>query len=284
MTPNRNWKSRLVGPLRDRLTKVRMARPYRVEVVAEARRFEGAIAVVTGASGTIGRAIALRLAAEGAEVFAVGRDLDRLNSVLAEIRAFGGVGHATVVDLAQDDQIKSFFDGLNRVDILVNCAGGSARDSHGPIWSQTMAVVDSVLASNLRAAIGCTMAASAKMIEQRSGRIVNVGSVLGAHGKANFADYGASKAGLVGYTKSAAIELGRHGVTINTVSPGIVQRGEPTLRQLDRVGATNVLDRPGTAEDIAEAVAFFASSAADFITGQDLAVDGGRSLGLRGDA
>ena len=121
------------------------------------------------------------------------------------------------------------------------------------------------------------------MIAQRSGRIVSVGSIIGSSGKAGFADYAASKAGLTGYMRSAAIELGPYGVTVNLVSPGIVPRGQPTAGELERVKRTNVLGDVGHEEDVAEAVGFLASPRARFITGQELAVDGGRSLGLRGD-
>jgi 3-oxoacyl-[acyl-carrier protein] reductase len=259
-----------------------MARPYVVRL-DQPPELDGMVAVVTGGSGAIGRAISLRLAISGAEVYVLGRSAERLNAVVSEIRDHGGTSHAVQVDLDDDEAVTRFFASLQTVDILVNCAGGSARSAHAPVWDQTLEVVDRILSANLRAAISCVRAAAPKMIAQRSGRIISVGSIIGGAGKGRFADYAAAKAGLTGYMKSAAIELGPFGVTVNLVSPGIVQRGQQTEDELERVRRTNVLGDIGREEDIAEAVGFLASPRARFITGQELAVDGGRSLGLRGD-
>jgi 3-oxoacyl-[acyl-carrier protein] reductase len=259
-----------------------MARPYVVRLDSPPE-LEGMVAVVTGGSGSIGRAISLRLAISGAEVHVLGRSTARLDEVVGEIRELGGTAHAAQVDLEDDEAVTRFFASLPTVDILVNCAGGSARGEHAPVWEQSLEVVDRILSVNLRAAVSCVRAATPKMIAQRSGRIISVGSVIGSTGKARFADYAAAKAGLTGYMKSAAIELGPFGVTVNLVSPGIVPRGRPTQDELERVKRTNVLGAIGREEDVAEAVGFLASPRAWFITGQELAVDGGRSLGLRGD-
>jgi len=273
---------RVLTRLRRRLTKVEMARPYVVRV-DPSPELHGLLAVVTGGSGAIGRAISLRLALSGAAVHVVGRSTARLDAVVAEIRGHGGTAHVARVDLEDDEAVARFFASLPRVDILVNCAGGSARGEHAPVWDQSLDVVDRILAVNLRGAISCVRAATPKMIDQRSGRIISVGSIIGSAGKAGFADYAAAKAGLTGYMRSAAIELGPYGVTVNLVSPGIVPRGQPTQDELERVKGTNVLGAVGHEEDVAEAVGFLASPRARFITGQELAVDGGRSLGLRGD-
>ena len=176
-----------------------------------------------------------------------------------------------------------FFASLPTVDILVNCAGGSARGEAAPVWDQSLEVIDRMLSVNLRAAISSVRAAAPKMMAQGSGRIISVGSIIGSAGKARFADYAAAKAGLTGYMKSAAIELGPFGITVNLVSPGIVPRGRPTQGELERLKETNVLGAVGHEEDVAEAVGFLASPRARFITGHELVVDGGRSLGLRGD-
>lgn len=264
-------------------TKVVMARPYEVRLDPPPE-LAGQVAVVTGGSGAIGRAISLRLAISGAEVYILGRTAAALESVVGEIRGLGGTAHVARIDLEDDEAVTAFFETLQRVDILVNCAGGSARGDHAPVWDQSLEVIDRILAVNLRAAIACVRAVSPKMIAQRSGRVITIGSVIGNHGKARFADYAAAKAGLAGYMKSAAIELGPFGVTVNVVSPGIVPRGTPTQDELERVKRTNVLGGVGHEEDVAEAVGFFASPRAGFITGQELAVDGGRSLGLRGDS
>lgn len=283
MLRGRGLKKKLLGPFKRRLTKVEMARPFVLALDREARQLVGKIAIVTGASGAIGRAIVLRLASEGATVHALGRSKDKLRAVVDEVAANGGKAIAVSIDLEDDAAITAFISGLDRVDVLINCAGGSARGEYAPVWEQSLDVIDRILRVNMRAAIACTNAAARKMVAQRSGRIVSVGSVIGGHGKAKFADYSASKGGLHAYMLSAAIELGEYGVTVNTVSPGIVPRGTPTVEELDRIRRTNVLRQICHEEDIAEAVCFLSGPRAGFITGQNLAVDGGRSLGLRGD-
>jgi len=278
----RGLTNRVLSRVRRRPAKVEMARPYVVRLDTPPE-LDGLLAVVTGGSGAIGRAISLRLAISGAEVYVLGRSIARLDEVVGEIREHGGTAHAAQVDLEDDEAVRTFFASLPKIDILVNCAGGSARREHAPVWDQSLEVVDRILSVNLRAAISCVRAAAPKMIARRSGRIISVGSIIGSTGKARFADYAAAKAGLTGYMKSAAIELGPFGVTVNLVSPGIVPRGTPTQEELERVKRTNVLRAIGREEDVAEAVGFLASPRARFITGQELAVDGGRSLGLLGD-
>lgn len=278
----RAWTKRALTKVMGRPMTVELARPYELRLDGPPE-LDGLLAVVTGGSGAIGRAISLRLAISGAEVHVLGRSIEKLEAVVGEIREHGGAGHVAVVDLEDDEAVTTFFESLPTVDILVNCAGGSARGDHAPVWDQSLEVVDRILSVNLRAAISCVRAATPKMIAQRSGRIISVGSVIGNHGKARFADYAAAKAGLTAYMKSAAIELGPYGVTVNLVAPGIVPRGRPTEDELERLKRTNVLGAIGREEDVAEAVGFLASPRAGFITGQELAVDGGRSLGLRGD-
>ncbi|MCD2441004.1 SDR family oxidoreductase [Agromyces sp. SYSU K20354] len=274
--------SRVLTRLGRMPSRVEMARPYVVSVDSPAE-LDGLVAVVTGGSGAIGRAISLRLALSGAEVYVLGRSTTKLDAVVSEIREHGGSAHIAQVELEEETAVTRFFASLPTVDILVNCAGGSARGEHAPVWDQSPEVIDRILAINLRAAISCVRAVTPKMIAQQSGRIISVGSVIGGRGKARFADYAAAKAGLSGYLKSAAIELGPFGITVNVVSPGIVPRGQPTQAELERLKRTNVLGDIGHEEDVAEAVGFLASPRARFITGQELAVDGGRSLGLRGD-
>ena len=278
----RTLAGRVLAKVRRPPARVEMARPYVVRVDSPPE-LAGMRAVVSGGSGAIGRAISFRLASSGAEVYVLGRDLARLEAVVDEIRAGGGTAHAAQVDLLDDTALTDFFASLATIDILVNCAGGSARGDHAPVWEQSLHVIDRILSVNLRAAIACVRAVAPKMMAQGSGRIISVGSIISGAGKAGFADYAAAKAGLSGYMKSAAIELGPSGVTVNIVSPGIVPRGRLTQEELDRLTQTNVLGAVGHEEDVAEAVGFLASPRAGFITGQELAVDGGRSLGLRGD-
>ncbi|SFR90409.1 3-oxoacyl-[acyl-carrier protein] reductase [Microbacterium sp. cf046] len=278
----RRFTDRVRATLRRKPALVEMARPYVVRVDSPPE-LGGLRAVVTGGSGAIGRAVALRLASSGAEVHVLGRTPATLDAVVAEAREHGGAAHAARVDLQDDAAVADFFASLPAVDILVNCAGGSARGESAALWDQSPEVIDRVLAVNLRGAISSVRAVAPKMIAQRSGRIISVGSIIASAGKARFADYAAAKAGLAGYMRSAAIEFGPYGVTVNLVSPGIVPRGRVTDAELDRVKRTNVLGAIGHEEDVAEAVGFLASPRARFITGQELIVDGGRSLGLRGD-
>ena len=141
-----------------------MARPYVVRVDPPPE-LHGLLAVVTGGSGAIGRAISLRLALSGAEVHVLGRSTARLDAVVDEIREHGGTAHAAQVDLEDDEAVARFFASLPTVDILVNCAGGSARGEHAPVWDQSLDVVDRILAVNLRGAISCVRAAAPKMID-----------------------------------------------------------------------------------------------------------------------
>ncbi|MBA8921002.1 SDR family NAD(P)-dependent oxidoreductase [Nesterenkonia jeotgali] len=279
----RRLRARITSPIKRRLTKVSMARVYEVNVSPNRRELDGKVALVTGATGTIGRAIILRLVLEGATVIGIGRSLEKLNSLSDEVSSLGGTFTPMQVDLEDDAALSVALYSVARIDILVNCAGGSTRSEHAPVWEQSLDVVDRILRINLRAAITCTRAVAAKMVDQGYGRIISIGSIIGDHGKARFSEYAASKAGLRGYMKSAAIELGAHGITANLVSPGIVPRGARSHDELARIRETNVMGAICSEEDIAEAVLFFASDRSSFITGQDLAVDGGRSLGLRGD-
>lgn len=146
-----------------------------------------------------------------------------------------------------------------------------------------MSVIDEVLTSNLRVTIATVAAASRRMVEHKSGRIVCLSSVIGNHGKAKFSGYAAAKAGITGFVRSAALELGPQGIRINVVSPGQIPRGELNVDQIQWQRSSNVLGDIGAHEDIAEAVSFLVGAGGRFITGHNLVVDGGRSLGLRGE-
>lgn len=243
-------------------------------------RFSGMRVVVTGGSGAIGSAVCMRFAMGGAEVLAAGR------SHSAYERAFhdGGVGflELDVTDEASVEKAFSLLDG--KLDVLVNCAGGSARGGAKPLREQSIETVDRMLEVNLRGSLLCSRAACRIMADARKGCIVNVSSVIGLRGKANFAEYGAAKAGISGYTRSLALEMGPYGVRVNCVSPGFIQRGTFGEKTRQYNVSSNCLGAVGCAEDVAGAVAFLASDEAAFITGQDLCVDGGRSLGLMGDS
>ena len=260
--------------------------PYEIRLAA-ADRLKGQVAVVTGGSGAIGRSICCHLAAEGATVYVGGTSEARMGEVVAEIVALGGRAYPQKLDVTSEAAITAAFAAIagqqGRIDILVNCAGGSAREDYGPIIAQKTSVIDNILAVNLRGAILCVREAAKVMVAGKYGRIINVSSVIGDRGKANFAEYAASKAGVIAFTKSIAMELGQYGITANCVSPGIVQRGEITAAALEHLKTTNWLGGYGKPEDIATMVAYLASDQAAFITGQNMIVDGGRSLGLKGD-
>lgn len=264
--------------------RIETTRAYVLGISGNSKPLAGKIAVVTGGSGALGRAIVHRLAAEGATVYALGRNRDRLSEVVSEASTLGGDVHPASVDLADEAALEAFFSGLSGLDILVCSAGGSERNANAPIWKQSMAVIDEVLTSNLRATIATVAAASRRMVEAKSGRIVCLSSVIGDHGKANFSGYAAAKAGITGFVRSAALELGAQGVRINAVSPGQIPRGELDVDQVKWQRSSNVLGEIGAHEDIAEAVSYLVGEGGRFVTGHNLIVDGGRSLGLRGEA
>jgi 3-oxoacyl-[acyl-carrier protein] reductase len=239
----------------------------------------GQVALVTGASQGIGRAIAATLAANGASVGLVARSADKLKTVAEEITAAGGKAEVLPCDVSQPEAIEQVIADVmgkhERLDILVNNAGVT-RDTLLPRMSD--AEWDEVLATNLRAPFLFMRAASRPMMQQRYGRIINVASVSGLIGNPGQANYSASKAGLVGLTKTVAKELAGRKVTVNAVAPGFIASDMtdalgPAL--LDEVKKRVPAKRLGQAAEIAEAVLFLASPTSGYITAQTLVVDGG---------
>ncbi|HEX2770382.1 MAG TPA: 3-oxoacyl-[acyl-carrier-protein] reductase [Geobacteraceae bacterium] len=237
------------------------------------------VAVVTGASRGIGRSISLALAAEGARVVAFDLDLGETEKVTEEIRALGVDALAVQgnVTIAADAErmIEAAVEKFGRVDILVNNAG-ITRD--GLLLRMKDEEWDAVLNVNLKGAFLCSRAAAKVMMKQRYGRIINIASVVGQMGNAGQANYCASKAGLMGLTKSNARELAKRNVTVNAVAPGFIATAmtdalpEKTRQEL---AAQIPLERLGTAEDIANAVLFLAAERSGYITGQVIGVNGG---------
>ena len=276
---------RLGSFLRKRYASFNVTRPYIIKV-DEHQELKGKVAVITGGSGAIGRACAFRLAAEGAKVYVCGSRPDSAKPVVDEITAAGNLAIAKQLNVLDARYIKSTFDEIaaennGHFDILVYSAGGSARGNANTIVSQDIGVIDEVLNVNLRGALICAKEAAKYMIENKSGRIINITSVIGLQGKAGFSEYAASKGGSIAFIKSLAQELGPYGITVNGVAPGIVKRGVLMYNSLDHLGKTNWMNSFGKPEDIAAAVYFLCKEEASFITGQNLAVDGGRSLGLK---
>jgi 3-oxoacyl-[acyl-carrier protein] reductase len=240
----------------------------------------GRTAIVTGGGRGIGRAIALALAAAGADVaVAVSRDLAAAEEVAGEVRALGRRATARRADVSQAEQAEELVAAtvheFGKVDILVNNAG-ITRD--GLIMRMSESDWDAVIDINLKGTFHCTKAAVRRMVRQRSGRIVNITSVMGITGNGGQANYAASKAGMIGLTKSTAKEVGSRGITCNAVAPGWVrtQMTESLPEELSRRALEQIpLGRLGEPEDVAGLVVFLASDAASYITGQVIVVDGG---------
>lgn len=249
-----------------------------ISVARPTESFSGQIVVVTGGSGAIGSAICRRFAAAGAKVLAAGRSRSSFDAALG---GCSGIEFLEI-DVANEDSISRAFASLGSgLDVLVNCAGGSARLESTVLRNQCLDVVDRMLALNLRGSLLCSREAC--RIMKGNGCIINVSSVIGLRGKAGFTEYAAAKAGVSGYTRALALEMGPLGIRVNCVSPGYIPREGLGARQLEYVRRTNCLNTVACADDVAGAVVFLASDEARFITGQDLCVDGGRSLGLMGD-
>lgn len=243
-------------------------------------KLQDRVAIVTGAGRGIGAAIARTLAQEGGKVVVnYSRSAEAAEQVTAEIVAAGGEAIAVQADVADPQQVEALFkaalDRFGRVDILVNNAG-ITRDKL--LLRMSVEDWDAVLNTNLRGAFLCVKAIAPLLLKQKGGVIVNVGSVIGKVGAAGQINYSASKAGLVGLTKSTAKELGSRNIRVNAVAPGFIETDmtealkpearEAALKQIP-------LGRLGTAEDVAQVVAFLCSDAAAYIQGEVIAIDGG---------
>jgi 3-oxoacyl-[acyl-carrier protein] reductase len=237
------------------------------------------VAIVTGASRGIGRTIALALAAQGAKVVASARNAEALKSLVDEIENKGGQATAVVGDVAVEADAAKLIEeavaSFGRVDILVNNAG-ITRD--GLLLRMKSEDWDAVLDTNLKGTFLCVRAVAKIMSKQRSGRIINISSVVGEMGNAGQVNYCASKAGMLGLTKSVARELARRNVTVNAITPGFIlteMTDDMTDKAREAMTDQIPLGRPGESEDVANAVLFLASDQSAYITGQVLGVNGG---------
>ena len=241
---------------------------------------DGKVALVTGASRGIGRAIALKLAAEGARVaINYAGNTAKAEEVKAEIEKNGGQAILVQADVADSAAVEAMVnatvEAFGQIDILVNNAG-ITRD--GLMMRMKDEDFDAVINTNLKGVFYCTKLVSKLMMKKRSGRIINMASVVGLMGNAGQTNYAAAKAGVIGFSKSAAKELAARGITVNMVAPGFIDT-DMTAAMTDKAKEMTLtgipLNRMGTPEDVANAVAFLVSDNASYITGQVINVDGG---------
>ncbi len=243
-------------------------------------QLDGKVALVTGASRGIGRSIALMLAARGADiVINYAGNTEAAEQTKAEVEALGRKALVVKADVgdtvACEKMLEDVVAAMGKIDILVNNAG-ITRDTL--LMRMKEADWDAVLTTNLKSVYNCTKAAIKYMMKARSGRIVNISSVVGAMGNAGQANYAAAKAGILGFTKAVAKETASRGITVNAVAPGFIATDMTAVlsdKVVDNLKAGIPMGRLGAPEDIAKAVAFLVSDDAAYITGQTLHVNGG---------
>jgi 3-oxoacyl-[acyl-carrier protein] reductase len=242
-------------------------------------KLEGRVSVVTGASQGIGEAIALSLAQEGAEVVLVDIQAEKLNEVIAKIESSGGRAASYCVDVSRFDQITevvgTIIDKHNKIDHLINNAG-ITRDNL--LMRMKEEEWDSVIAVNLKGVFNFSKAVIRHMVSNRYGRIVNISSVVGLMGNVGQSNYSASKAGVVGFTKSLAREVAPRGITVNAIAPGYITTSmtENLPESITKMFVDLIpMKRFGSPEEIAQAVKFLLSDDSSYITGQVIGVNGG---------
>lgn len=272
--------------LRKRYASFSLKKNYIVQH-SDVQTLGGKVAIVTGGSGLIGRSCSVILASQGAIVYVAGTRNETIEPVVKEIIGLGFKAHALVLNVMDAVDIESKFaivakNNNGHIDILVNSAGGSARGKKNNIVDQDVDIIDWMINLNLRGSILCAKYAAKYMINNHWGRIIDIASTNGVQGNSGYSEYAASKGGTIAFSKSFAKEVAEFGITVNTVSPGVVFHGELSPERVNSLSNSNYVHRPGYAEDIAYAVSYFCSEQAAFVIGQNLIVDGGRSLGLKG--
>jgi len=238
------------------------------------RDLEGKVALVTGATSGIGRATAVQLAAQGATVIVHGRDVSRGVAVVAEIENGGGTARFVGADLGEPAEALRLAEEVGDVDILVNNAGFAW---FGPSAELDAKTLDQLFAANVQAPYLLVSVLAPKMVARGHGVIINVASRAGTVGQPNTAAYGATKAALASFARSWAAEYGPAGIRVNSVSPGPVYTNAAARELFDSLAETTVLGRPGEPQEIAEVIGFLASPRASYLTGTNIAVDGGRA-------
>lgn len=250
-------------------------------------KLDGRVAIVTGGGYGIGRAIALTLAGEGADVVVVDINSETAKGVADQIKAMGRRALAVKTDVSKSKEVNEMVQivlrDMGKVDILVNNAGGGARERSSEFKDSTEEVWHLVIGRNLFGTLNCSRAVINHMIERRSGKIVNLSSYVALTGGVGAVEYSAAKGGIISFTKSLAKEVGKYNINVNCVAPGIIQHtyalGQIPKETLDKlITAKPVLPRLGEPEDIANAVLFLVSDDASFITGQNYPVCGGSSI------
>ena len=255
-----------------------VARYFHAELKILMKRAQDKVVIITGGASGIGRVSALRFGAEGATVVIWDIDAAKAEATRAEIAAQGGQAVAAVVNTTQPEQVaaaaQAVQDQFGRIDVLINNAG-ITRDA--TLRKMTLAQWQQVLDVNLTGVFICTQAVAPFMEARQSGRIINTSSVVGLYGNFGQANYAATKAGLIGLTKTLARELGKYSITVNAVAPGFIATDmidSIPEKVIDMLRSRTPLRRLGTPEDIASAYLFLASDEAGFISGAVLSVDG----------
>lgn len=248
-------------------------------------KLTGKTAIITGGGGFVGRAIATRLGAEGANIALIDANDAAAETVRANLASTGVAASAHECDICDpkivNKTIQHIIEKHGKIDVLVNCAGGGARKESRPFHEQSLGVIENILRINLMGTIYCAHAVAPFMVKAGYGKIINISSIIGEHGLANYGEYAAAKGGIIALTRSLAMDLGKYNINANCVSPGIVNR-DPIPDEKEFAHRTTYLNRACTGADVAAVVCFLASSESDFVTGQNYIVDGGRSLGLKG--